>query len=131
MRAMGVLVLVCACGEDPAAPACPPVASECTPQYEPVFDQVYTNTIRRSCSVGGNSCHGGAAGAGGLDLSLADIAYEQLLERQRVVPNDPSCSTIIQRMHHEDPAKLMPPGARLSAEEICSVQKWIEAGAER
>jgi hypothetical protein len=34
-------------------------------------------------------------------------------------------------MHHEDPAKLMPPGAGLSAEEICSVQKWIEAGAER
>ena len=68
-----------ACGTEPAAPACPPVVSECTPLYEASFDQVYTNTIQRSCSVGGNSCHGGAGGAGSLDLSLPILLMNSCL----------------------------------------------------
>lgn len=131
MRAVGLIMMCLACGTEPAAPVCPPVVSECTPLYEATFDQVYTNTIQRSCSVGGNSCHGGAGGAGSLDLSLPDIAYEQLLENDRVVPGDPACSQVIQRMHHEDPALIMPPGPGLSDAEICAVQKWIEQGAAR
>ena len=49
-----------ACGTEPAAPACPPVVSECTPLYEASFDQVYTNTIQRS-QRGRELVHGGAA----------------------------------------------------------------------
>ena len=56
---------------------------------------------------------------------------EQLLENERVVPGDPACSQVIQRMHHEDPALIMPPGPGLSDAEICAVQKWIEQGAAR
>ena len=47
MRAVGLTLMCLACGTEPAAPVCPPVVSECTPQYEASFDQVYTNTIQR------------------------------------------------------------------------------------
>ena len=129
MRVMGWVLVMVACGDEPTEPACPPVIAECTPQYEPVFESVYTNTIQRSCGVGGNSCHGSAAPAGNLDLSSPSVAYDQLLMNNRVIPNDPSCSVIVQRMHHADSSLLMPPGSPLSDAEICSVQKWIEAGA--
>jgi len=129
MRVMGLVVVMVACGDEPTEPICPPVAAECTPQYEPVFDSVYTNTIQRSCGVGANSCHGAGSTASGLDLSSPMVAHEQLLEKNRVIPNDPACSVMVQRMNHSDPSLLMPPGSPLSAAEICSVQKWIEAGA--
>ena len=129
MRVMGWVLVMVACGDEPTETTCPPVAAECAPQYEPVFDSVYINTIQRSCGVGANSCHGSSSAAGNLDLSSPMVAHEQLLEKNRVIPNDPACSVMVQRMNHSDSSLLMPPGSPLSPAEICAVQKWIEAGA--
>jgi hypothetical protein len=130
MRFACCLLLLVACGEEPG-PSCPPLAAQCSTQYEPVFEQVYSNTLARSCGVGGSSCHAAAGAQGDLVLDDIDSAHAQLLLNERVLPGDAACSMLIQRLDHADPARVMPPGAKLSASEICSVRRWIEAGAQR
>jgi hypothetical protein len=131
MRSVAFALFLAACGSEPSAPVCPTLPAECTPQYEPNFDEVFSNTLQRSCGVGGGSCHAAAGAKGGLALDDADTAHAQLLSNARVIPGDASCSTLIQRMDHAEPARVMPPGAKLSANEICAVRRWIEAGALR
>ena len=131
MRSVAFGLLLAACGSEPSAPVCPPLPADCTPQYEASFDAVFTNTLQRSCGVGGGSCHAAAGAKGGLVLDDADTAHAQLLSNDRVIPGDAACSTLIQRMDHAEPGRVMPPGAKLSANEICAVRRWIEAGAQR
>ena len=131
MRALSFALVLAACGGEPSTPNCLTLSADCTPQYDPNFDAVFTNTLARSCGVGGGSCHAAAGARGGLVLDDADTAHAQLLANDRVVPGDAACSVLIQRMDHAEPARAMPPGAKLSANEICAVRKWIEAGALR
>jgi hypothetical protein len=130
MRLVALSLLVIACGDEPA-PNCFQLEADCSPLYEPIFEQVYTNTLARSCGVGIGSCHAATGAKGDLVLDDADIAHAQLMLNDRVIPGDAACSMLIKRLDHETPSLVMPPGAKLSAAEICSVRKWIEAGAQR
>ena len=49
----------------------------------------------------------------------------------RVIPGDPSCSLVVERMVSEDPKQLMPPGSMLSEAERCVIVQWIQDGAKR
>lgn len=114
-----LLALGCA-GE----PDCALLHTECTPLYEPTYDQVYGNTVIRSCQLAG--CHGGLSAAGDLALGRsATEAYDELLDRGAVLPDDPACSP----MFVEIQAGRMPPGRPLSAAEQCVIQHWLEDGA--
>ena len=114
---------------------CVEVDSDCTPLYEPTFDNVYEQTLQRSCAVGGGSCHEASGQQGGLAFDDPDEAYHGLLntsvEHLRVLPSDAECSLLMIRLEQEDPDDAMPPGAPLDATERCAVQQWIEAGAPR
>jgi hypothetical protein len=121
---LGVLVAGPGCSGAP----CVEVPAECTPQYEPTFDAVWSNTLSTSCALSG--CHGGATGSGGLAMGAsADEAYEAL-RAGYVEPGEPGCSLVVD---HLEPAGLgdMPPGATLSEEERCAVRSWIADGASR
>lgn len=131
MRLLVLTLLVASCGGDVSAPNCLQLEPDCSPLYDPVFNQVFSNTLARSCGVGAGSCHAAAGAKGGLVLDDADIAHAQLMLNDRVIPGDAACSVLLKRLDHQTPSRVMPPGAKLSAAEICSVRKWIEAGAQR
>lgn len=124
-----VVLLVGACGGgEPEETCIPDLPAECGPLYEPVFDQVYTQTLDGSCALGG--CHDASSAQGALSLEGQDQAWSALVEGGLVIPGDPACSELMHRLEgfHTD---LMPPGAPLSASERCAIQRWIEDGAER
>jgi hypothetical protein len=140
-----VLLLACACnGDDGGAPddagrgrCLDPLPLDCDPSYAPTFEAFYEQRIVRTCGAAGTrtSCHGPEGGQAGLVLSDPDEAHRALLDDSdgtpRVIPNDPECSLLVQRIEPEDPGFMMPPGMRLSDNERCSIRLWIAEGAER
>src|SRR5262249_39992362 len=46
-----------------------------------------------------------------------------------VVPGDPERSLLIRAVRHADPDLKMPPGKRLSAEEVAALEAWVKRGA--
>ena len=128
-----MLGLVAGC---PAAPQweCVAESTDCAPLYEPTFDNVYTNTITRSCGVGAGSCHGPGASTG-IDLSTIDATYELLMGAQDlpayVLPGEPNCSQLMIRIDQPDPADTMPPGLPLSEAERCAIRQWVQEGGLR
>jgi len=131
MRAAGglLLLLLGACPDEPTGD-CSPLLTDCQPLYEPNFEQVYANTIARSCGVGGGSCHSAEGAKGGLAFADIDSSHDQLLQ-ETVVPGDASCSPLMARLNTDDSLLLMPPGRALSLEERCAVAAWIDRGANR
>lgn len=131
-----------ACGGDdghgPDLPCVADLPATCTPAFDPTWDNVYANVVRQSCGgVGsGTSCHGPEGKQGGLELSSSEIAYSSLLGeldgRPRVLPGDPACSILMERLETDDAELRMPRGAAqpLSAATRCAVQQWIEQGAK-
>jgi len=110
---------------------------DCEPTFAPTFEAFYRNQISTTCGASstGSSCHAGPDGQGGLVLADADGAYDYLLGdidgRARVIPGDPECSILVQRLESSDPDFVMPLGMPLSAGERCAVRQWIANGAER
>jgi hypothetical protein len=128
--ALAAALSTAACGDEPLA--CVEVdTATCTPQYPPTYNNVFQFTLRPGCGVTGASCHSGQAAQAGLILDDADHAYAALMQRDRVIPGDPGCSTVVIRAATEDESLLMPPGARMPDEEVCAIAQWIEGGAER
>lgn len=140
-----VLPIACACNGDDA-PAdgdggqercLDPLPLDCDLTYAATFDAFYDNRIARTCGAAGTgtSCHGPEGEQGGLVLFGADHAYDHLLgyidDRPRVVPGDPECSLLVQRLESENPDFVMPVGGRLEEGERCAVRRWIASGAER
>jgi hypothetical protein len=120
----------------PATASCVTVQpATCSPLYDPTFDQIFTRTLHTTCAQEGGACHSASGAQGGLVYEDADAAYALLLGktdgRARVVPGDPSCSILIERVDAPDPSQTMPPGAELSAAERCSFETWIRNGAKR
>lgn len=69
-------------------------------------------------------------------LADADSAYKALLGQdgtsRRVVPGDPGCSVLMQRIESDDPMQRMPLlDAKLPEGFRCAVRTWIELGATR
>jgi hypothetical protein len=122
-------------GGDACVTDFPGASGPCSPLYAPTFADVYTRTLETTCAQAGAECHSSAGIQGGLFFATADSAYGLLLGENgvpaRVVPGDPGCSTLIERLESSDPSKLMPPKAKLSDAEICAIVEWIQQGAKR
>jgi len=102
----------------------------CQPLYPPTFENVFTNTFLPKCGTPGSSCHSAAGHRAGLVLDNRDEAYRLLLMNDRVIPGEPSCSVLIERVYA--PFELrMPPGRTLSDAERCALVQWVAAGAPR
>lgn len=134
-------VALAACGGGGGGGACLKDLAPCdTVLYQPTFDDVFTHTFQPKCALSGGGCHDMAGRPNGLELDQEDLAYALLLGRQdgraRVVPGNPACSILMERL--EGLLPVMPPGqpnppdrATLPPTERCSIQTWIQNGAER
>jgi hypothetical protein len=135
---LGLALVAMACGgDDGDAPlACvEDLPDVCTPGFTPSWSGVYQNVVVSSCGVNlGTNCHGPEGKQGMLEMSSSSGAYAALLgqdgTRARVLPKDPSCSILMERLTTPDPKLRMPLGGQLSASTICAVQQWIEQGAQ-
>ena len=104
--------LVAACTGDPAdRPA--------------TWPYLHAAIIAPNCAT--SSCHGARARTAGVVLDDADEAYGALLDRDFVVPGDPS-STLMSLLEGDE-RRRMPPDAPLPAADIALIRAWIEAGA--
>lgn len=133
--------LLGACGDDggpgtagTGGDACLPALDlECLPSYPPTFDQIYERRIEPTCSVA--PCHASGSNAGNLTLGDADASYQTLLEQRSgaalVIPGDPECSVLIQRLESDDLDFVMPSRSPLSEGERCAIRQWVANGAER
>jgi hypothetical protein len=126
----------CGCTGKGAASECvTSVSATCSPLYPPTFDEVYTRTLAPTCAQPGGVCHGSSGVQGGLFFATEDSAYGLLLGETdghpRVLPGNPSCSILVERLESTDPTKVMPPEAPLSAAETCAIVQWISGGAKR
>jgi hypothetical protein len=111
------------------------VDTACAPLYAPTFDQLFTRTLQPTCAQAGGSCHASAGAMGGLVFEDADASYALLLGRTdgraRVVPGDPACSVLIERLESTDPDRIMPRGSALPDGERCAFVQWVHNGAKR
>ncbi len=114
--------------EDPCIEAY--AAPQCTPLYEPTFENFHRETLLKSCAVTGG-CHNSETAASGLVYTDPDVAYASLIDRGLAIPHQPECSPLVHRLMASDPARTMPPRRPLSAAEQCVAQLWIEYGAQR
>jgi mono/diheme cytochrome c family protein len=74
-------------------------------------------------------CHGPDTREAGLRLDRRRPALLGGDSGQVIKPHDADGSPLIQRVTSEDDAEAMPPGDRLSADEVAILTKWISAGA--
>jgi len=136
-----VLLGAVACGSDPppeAALACVEgLSTACSALYPTSdFATLYTKILHPSCATGGSTCHTKAGSKGGLVFEDEEQSYELLLGevdgRQRVIPGDPGCSVLMERLEVNSSTLRMPPGPTpLTAGERCNFIQWIANGAPR
>ncbi len=101
------------------------------------FSTVYDEVLMPSCAF--SSCHGG--GAGDLDLSTEDLAFDSLVDVEsgvaegwiRVLPGSADDSYLVAKMEGADGSSgdTMPPGSVLDPEITHRVRDWIDEGAAR
>ena len=129
----------CTSHDGPSAPACVTDPSPtCKPEYDPpVYATIYDKILHPTCATGSGTCHTSDAAMGGLVFEDPDAAYDLLLGKNgaphaRVVPGNASCSLLMERLESNDPSFRMPRGdVPLAPAEICTIAKWIAAGAPR
>jgi hypothetical protein len=138
--ACGWLTLAAACTSEtdpPDSPCVTNLPATCDPSLPVTYDALYDKVFEASCGVSGVGCHGATNPQAGLDLSSTEAAYGALLGtaggRARVLPADPACSILVERLESSDPDKRMPRGATqpLAAGVRCAIETWIKNGAER
>lgn len=132
----GLLVLSSGCSSPDPAPGCVEgLDLACAPLYSPTFDNVFTRTLQPTCAQAGASCHAAEGKQGGLAFDDPDSAYAELVgsasKQGVVVPGDPSCSALVERLETAEASRRMPPGNPLSAAERCAIVQWIHDGAKR
>ncbi|HVW23929.1 MAG TPA: hypothetical protein VHC69_01070 [Polyangiaceae bacterium] len=133
---VGVVAAACSGGNGDDEPAClpQPASTNCTPLYEPTFDNVWLNTLKPTCAAAG--CHSGSMPTGDMALDVEDDAYTNLLTKSttsepRVTPGDVKCGKVIVRLHTKDQPYSMPRGQMLDDDTLCSITQWIANGAKR
>ena len=133
-------VAAAACGDPDSdgQSTCVSLPDSCAPSFNTDYDTIYRNVLSQRCgtSSGSMNCHGPAGNQGGLTLGDADTAYNALLgisgPHARVVPGDPECSMLMERLETDDVATRMPRGeAKLADGARCAIQRWIAEGAAR
>jgi hypothetical protein len=133
----GCALTAAGCGSDPPpAPSCVTLRTECNPLYlPPSFTKIFTNTLQQRCAAGMGTCHTADVGMGGLAFVDEASSYDLLLGKTdgkpRVLPNDPGCGILAQRLKSTDPNFRMPKGDGLSDAELCDFELWLTAGAPR
>jgi hypothetical protein len=138
--AISCLALCSSCGGgDDDAPStsgqCITLPATCTPGITPSYSEIYTTVFAKSCGATGSagSCHGPDGRQGGLGLYDAASAYSDLLGmtgHARVLPNNPECSILVERLNSDDPTFRMPfMGTKLPPDLLCAIQTWIDDGA--
>lgn len=114
---------------------CVDVTTDCEPAYEPVFSEIFAQTLQPTCGGDGTFCHARPAAKAGMVFEDPDAAYDLLLGntdgRARVTPLDPSCSLVVRRIEAVDPGLAMPPGDPLAPAVRCAIVQWIADGAKR
>ncbi len=107
---------------------------ECTPAYEPSFENIFNKTLSRSCGFSG--CHDASSAASGMVLDKdIETAYRALTKPPegtpwvQVIVENPECSPLMMRLESQDAAFKMPPQGALSAGERCAITQWIADGA--
>jgi hypothetical protein len=128
--------LCCGGGDEPAGNQCVTLPATCTLGITPSYAEIYTTILSKSCGAGmGANCHGPDGRQGGLGLYDADMAYNDLLGvtgHARVIPENPECSSLVERLNSDDPSYRMPyMGAKLAPDLLCAVQTWIRDGATK
>jgi hypothetical protein len=124
-------------GSGPAESQClPEPAAACTPDINTDFASIHRTLFAPRCGTAGNACHGPSGRQGNLVLADADTAYKALLGQDgtqaSVIPGDPGCSVLLQRLESDDPQLRMPFGENNLPEGLrCAVRTWIEQGAVR
>jgi hypothetical protein len=136
-----VLVPGAACSSDPAPEpglACVQgLSATCSPLYPSSdFTTLYTKILHPSCATGGSTCHTKSGSKGGLVFEDEEQSFGLLLGdidgRPRVLPGDPGCSILMERLEVESATLRMPPGPTpLTAGERCNFVQWIANGAPR
>ncbi|QDH77901.1 DUF1553 domain-containing protein [Echinicola soli] len=78
------------------------------------------------------SCHGGVKQSGGFSLLFEEDALTATKSgTPAIIPSEAHISEMIKRIESTDPDERMPPeGAPLSKEEIATLKKWINQGAQ-
>lgn len=131
---LAAAVAGCGGGDDPpGSQACVDTLPRDCATLWPDYDAIHKNLFATRCATA-SACHNAQGAKGGLSLEDADAAYQALLGADghiRVIPGDPECSPLMERLASDDPQFRMPPGPPLTAQEICAVTKWIDEGAER
>ena len=127
--------LLCACTSSPNE-CTPEPQADCAPNINTDFASLHKNIFSPRCATAGNNCHSSEGKQGNLQLSDPDAAYNALLgmdgTHARVLPGDPSCSMLMQRLDSDDPNVRMPKGEnKLADGSRCAVRQWIQAGAVR
>lgn len=126
-----VLLFLCACGPDLPDPV--------TEAYTTLPGHIgFNEHVRPILSDRCYACHGpdAAKRQAGLRLDTPEGAYAALSGHpglQAVLPGDPQRSEAIVRMLSDDPELIMPPpesNLSLAPEEMATLYKWIEQGAE-
>jgi len=129
------------CAGDPAVPSqtcLQPFTEACQPSLDPTYSELYPKLFEPRCGGAGvgNACHGKAGLQGGLGLYDLDSAYDFLLghagNQAAVLPGDPECSPLMERLETDNLERRMPRGAaQLPAGVRCAVRLWIKQGAAR
>jgi hypothetical protein len=139
-RTLSCVVCVCAlalaCSSDPLPAPCVTLRTECSPLYRPPsFTNIFARTLTQSCAVGMGTCHTADVGMGGLAFVDEASSYDLLLGKTdgkpRVLPGDPGCGILAQRLKSTDPNFRMPRGNGLIDAELCDFELWLTAGAPR
>ena len=103
-----------------------------TAAQEPTFNRDIRPILSNNCFA----CHGPDSAVRKADLSLhtrAGATNEQRDGGPAIVPGNADASELARRVAHADPAERMPPSdtrKRLSTDEIETLRRWIDAGAE-
>jgi len=134
--ALGACALALASCSDPPKNDLPCVTlkTDCSPLYDPpTYPVIYAKTFQPTCATGMGTCHTADSRKGGLYFQDPAQAYQLLLGktdgRARILPNNPGCSILAERLFAEDRTLRMPPGGGLSDAELCDFAKWLTAGA--
>jgi hypothetical protein len=137
---LSLLGVVAAAGCGPAPLDCAQLERDtdggmltCAPLSPPTYDNVYDDVFDHYCDK--NSCHSGTHPRGGMNLEDPDTAFDALLVpgEHRVIPGDPECSEVVERISTTDSDWHMPPGdeAQVPPETLCELALWIDMGAQR
>ena len=132
-----LLGFVAACTSSSGAASDPPcvegLSTACQPTYDPpIWSTIHAKILAPTCATGRGTCHTPDFAPNGLVLSDPDQSYGELLDGRRVIPGNPACSLLEKRLQSSDPSYRMPRGPTpLSSGDLCTITKWIAAGAQK